>query len=142
MLECISVGFEPSNSVGIPVINCMSSSSITLQVPGYSLLRQNLLRLSPRLASLPEEVKNKLEDPHSRYNFGWSHGKEKLESGKADLLKGSFYANPILDIPTTEASLIERYPSYCGANIWPDKALPELEVGMRTLISVYACVLE
>lgn len=27
----------------------------------------------------------------------------------ADMLKGSFYANPILDIPTTEAPLIQRY---------------------------------
>lgn len=64
-----------------------------------------------RLAGLPEEVKRELEDAHSRwkydsfvqlcylmiifsiyqfvivyfffrYNFGWSHGKEKLESGK------------------------------------------------------------
>ncbi|GJT79183.1 hypothetical protein Tco_1053525 [Tanacetum coccineum] len=77
-------------------------------VPGYASLRQNLLNLAPRLASLPEEVLKELEDPRSRYNFGWSHGKEKLESGKPDLLKGSFYANPILDKPTTEASLIER----------------------------------
>lgn len=23
-----------------------------------------------------------------------------------------------------------RYPSYCGSNIWPHTALPELEVGM------------
>ncbi|KAJ0031016.1 hypothetical protein Pint_13123 [Pistacia integerrima] len=51
-------------------------------VPGFSSLRQNLLHLAPRLASLPEEVKKDLEDHHSRYNFGWSHGKEKLESGK------------------------------------------------------------
>lgn len=73
-----------------------------------------------------------------RYNFGWSHGKEKLESGKpgklfcldfetlrtiacmllllffslcfdfADMLKGSFYANPILDRPTTDEALIQR----------------------------------
>lgn len=26
----------------------------------------------------------------------------------ADMLKGSFYANPILDTPTTDASLIQR----------------------------------
>lgn len=29
----------------------------------------------------------------------------------ADLLKGSFYANPILDTPTTDTSLIQRYRS-------------------------------
>lgn len=27
-----------------------------------------------------------------------------------------------------------RYPSYCGSNIWPDVALPELEVGMLPII--------
>ncbi|GMH20527.1 hypothetical protein Nepgr_022368 [Nepenthes gracilis] len=102
-------------------------------VPGFSSLRQNLLCLSPRLANLPEEEKKKLEDPTSRYNFGWSHGKEKLESGNPDTLKGSFYANPILDVPTMEHSLIQRYPSYCGRNIWPYNALPELEVAFKAL---------
>uniref|UniRef100_A0A2N9H1P2 Non-haem dioxygenase N-terminal domain-containing protein n=1 Tax=Fagus sylvatica TaxID=28930 RepID=A0A2N9H1P2_FAGSY len=116
----IEEGFG-SNGLGILSIS---------DVPGFPSLRRNLLRLSPRLASLPEEVKKELEDPHSRYNFGWSHAKEKLESGKPDLLKGSFYANPILDKPTTEVSLIQRYPSYCGSNIWPDSALPELEVDL------------
>ncbi|KAF3441946.1 hypothetical protein FNV43_RR15862 [Rhamnella rubrinervis] len=119
----IEEGFGP-NGLGILSIR---------DVPGFSSLRQNLLRLSPRLASLPEEAKKELEDPHSRYNFGWSHGKEKLESGKPDMLKGSFYANPILDRPTTEAYLIQRYPSYCGSNIWPDSALPELEVAFKAL---------
>ncbi|CAL5211951.1 unnamed protein product [Lathyrus oleraceus] len=97
-------------------------------VPGYSSLRRNLLHLAPKLANLPKEVKDDLEDPNSRYNFGWSHGKEKLESGKLDLLKGSFYANPILDTPTTDKSLIQRYPSYCGSNVWPRSTLPELEL--------------
>ncbi|KAK9947748.1 hypothetical protein M0R45_003357 [Rubus argutus] len=106
--------------------------SIT-DVPGFSSLRRNLLHLSPRLANLPEEVKKELEDPHSRYNFGWSHGKEKLESGKPDMLKGSFYANPILDRPTTDEALIQRYPSYCGSNIWPKHELPELEVAFKAL---------
>ncbi|KAM1812717.1 hypothetical protein ACFX11_026632 [Malus domestica] len=119
----IEEGFGP-NGLGI--------LSIT-QVPGYSSLRANLLRLSPRLANLPEEVKKELEDPHSRYNFGWSHRKEKLESGKPDTLKGSFYANPILDSPTTDESLIQRYPSYCGSNIWPNSELPELEVAFKAL---------
>uniref|UniRef100_A0A6N2NJY3 Non-haem dioxygenase N-terminal domain-containing protein n=1 Tax=Salix viminalis TaxID=40686 RepID=A0A6N2NJY3_SALVM len=101
--------------------------------PEFSSLRQNLLHLSPRLANLPQKVKDELEDPHSRYNFGWSHGKEKLESGKPDLLKGSFYANPILDVPTTDMFLKQRYPSYCSSNIWPDSALPELETALKAL---------
>ncbi|KAB1201405.1 hypothetical protein CJ030_MR0G003758 [Morella rubra] len=119
----IKEGFGP-NGLGI--------LSIT-EVPGFPSLRQNLLRVAPRLAGLPEQMKKELEDPHSRYNFGWSHGKEKLESGKPDLLKGSFYANPILDRPTTDASMIQRYPSYCGSNIWPDSALPELELAFKAL---------
>ncbi|MCD7461765.1 hypothetical protein HAX54_047064 [Datura stramonium] len=119
----IEEGFGP-NGLGVLSIS---------EVPDYSLWRQNLLHLGPRLANLPEDVKRELEDPNSRYNFGWSHGKEKLESGKLDLLKGSFYANPILDVPTTEQSLIERYPSYCGSNIWPHEALPELETAFKTL---------
>ncbi|XP_028117194.1 uncharacterized protein LOC114314865 [Camellia sinensis] len=68
----IEEGFGP-NGLGILSIS---------DVPEYSSLRQNLLCLSPRLACLPEDVKKELEDPNSRYNFGWSHGKEKLESGK------------------------------------------------------------
>ncbi|XP_021277639.1 uncharacterized protein LOC110411696 isoform X2 [Herrania umbratica] len=117
----IEEGFGP-NGLGI--------LSIT-DVPGFATLRRNLLDLAPRLASLPEEVKKELEDPQS--SFGWSHGKEQIESGKQDLLKGSFYANPLIDVPTTDAYLIERYPSYCGANIWPQAALPELEVAFKTL---------
>ncbi|KAJ8442372.1 LOW QUALITY PROTEIN: hypothetical protein Cgig2_018628 [Carnegiea gigantea] len=119
----IEEGFGP-NGLGIIAIS---------NVPRYPSLRKSLLHLSPRLAKLPEEEKKKLEDPHSRYNFGWSHGKEKLESGKPDILKGSFYANPILDVPTKDQALIQRYPSYCGQNIWPHSALPELEVAFKAI---------
>ncbi|XP_074273870.1 uncharacterized protein LOC141597342 isoform X2 [Silene latifolia] len=119
----IEEGFGP-NGLGI-----ISNSG----VPGFSSLRQSLLHLSPRLAKLSEVEKQKLEDPDSRYNFGWSHGKEKLESGKLDMLKGSFYANPVLDTPTTDQNLIQRYPAYCGKNIWPDSALPELEVAFKAI---------
>ncbi|CAH9066544.1 unnamed protein product [Cuscuta europaea] len=119
----IEEGFGP-NGLGILSVS---------DVPEYTLLRQNLLLLSHRLANLPESVKEELEDPDSRYNFGWSHGKEKLESGKPDTLKGSFYANPIFDVPTTEPSLMERYPSYCRPNIWPHTTLPELEIAFKAL---------
>uniref|UniRef100_A0A2C9U9D9 Uncharacterized protein n=1 Tax=Manihot esculenta TaxID=3983 RepID=A0A2C9U9D9_MANES len=119
----IEEGFGP-NGLGI--------LSVT-DVPGFSSLRQNLLHLSPRLASLPEEKKKDLEDPNSRYNYGWSHGKEMLESGKPDLFKGSFYANPVLDVPTTDAYLMHRYPHFCGSNIWPVNSLPELEVAFKAL---------
>ncbi|TVT97440.1 hypothetical protein EJB05_57321 [Eragrostis curvula] len=107
-------------------------------VPGFPELRKRLLRLAPRhvvslIANLPEDVKKELEDPESRYNFGWSHGKEKLESGKLDTFKGSFYANPVLDVPTTDDVLVSRYPSYCRPNIWPTDHLPELEIAFKAL---------
>ncbi|KAI3443837.1 hypothetical protein Pfo_000502 [Paulownia fortunei] len=124
---------EMSSQIPAPTVPTVTISYAELKVPGFTLLRQNLLHLAPRLARLPEEVKRELEDPNSRYNIGWSHGKEKLESGKPDMLKGSFYANPILDIPTNELSLVKRYPSYCGPNIWPCGALPELELAFKAL---------
>ncbi|XP_019156510.1 PREDICTED: uncharacterized protein LOC109153161 isoform X2 [Ipomoea nil] len=101
-------------------------------VPEYTLLRENLLRLSSRLANVSEDVKRELEDPDSRYSFGWSYGKQ-MRDGKLDKLKASFYANPILDVPTTEPSLLQQYPSFCRANIWPCTALPELEIAFKAL---------
>ncbi|OIW05553.1 hypothetical protein TanjilG_23339 [Lupinus angustifolius] len=74
-----------------PTFTTVSIPFSHLQVPGYSSLRTNLLHLAPRLANLPKEVKEGLEDPHS------------------------------------------RYPSYCGSNIWPSSALPELEVAFKAL---------
>jgi hypothetical protein len=63
-------------------------------VPGFPALRERLLPLAAALAGLPDAVKAGLEDAASNYNVGWSHGKEALEGGRLDLLKGSFYANP------------------------------------------------
>ncbi|CAN6354429.1 unnamed protein product [Urochloa humidicola] len=102
-------------------------------VPGYPELRKRLLRLAPRIANLPEEVKKQLEDPSSRYNFGWSHGKQKFESGKFDTLKGSYFANPVLNVPTTDDALVTRFPSYCQPNIWPTDDLPDLETAFKDL---------
>ncbi|KAF3780347.1 hypothetical protein EJ110_NYTH39386 [Nymphaea thermarum] len=72
------------------VVKPVTISYDELRVPQLDVLRRNLLHLSVRLASLPEEVKEKLEDPDSRYNFGWSHGKEKVESGKLGLTCAMF----------------------------------------------------
>lgn len=102
-------------------------------VPRFPELRQHLLDLTSKLANLPEDTKQKLEDPDSRYNFGWSHGKERVENGKLDTMKGSFYANPILDVPTNDSSLLKRYPAYCRPNIWPTTSLPALEAAFKAL---------
>ncbi|KAL1661915.1 hypothetical protein GGF50DRAFT_129108 [Schizophyllum commune] len=50
--------------------------------------------------------------------FGWSHGKE-IMNGKPDVLKGSFYANPIIDTPDVSDEDRKAYPEYHGCNIWP-----------------------
>lgn len=53
-------------------------------------------------------------DVPSSYNFGWSQGKESLESGHFDVHKGSWYANPLVDDPVGgDQLLMERYPAYC-----------------------------
>ncbi|CAK9196621.1 unnamed protein product [Sphagnum troendelagicum] len=123
LTEKLEAGFGP-DSLGIIAI---------AEVPKYKELRYRLLLLASQLAVLPEESKKLLEDPPSKYSFGWSHGKEMLKSGQPDVFKGSFYANPVLDVPTTEKKLIERYPSYCRPNIWPQEQLPELEPAFKVL---------
>ncbi|XP_020253680.1 uncharacterized protein LOC109830727 isoform X2 [Asparagus officinalis] len=102
-------------------------------VPGYSLLRKILLRLSSIVASLHDDVKVSLEGQPSRFGIGWSCGDERLESNKVDIDRGSFSANPILDVPTTDVSLMQRYPSFCCPNKWPSSALPELEGAFKAL---------
>ncbi|NP_001345780.1 uncharacterized protein LOC100193630 [Zea mays] len=102
-------------------------------VPGYPELRKRLLRLAPRIVSLPDDVKKQLEDPDSRYHFGWSRVEEKFESERWDTAKGSYFANPVFDVPTTDDELVTRYPSYCRPNIWPKDHLPELEIAFKGL---------
>lgn len=102
-------------------------------VPGYPELRKRLLLLAPRLVNLPDDVKKELEDPDSRYQIGWGHGKEKVESAKWDPVRGSYCANPVFDVPTTDDVSITRYPTYCRPNIWPTDHLPELEIAFKDL---------
>jgi isopenicillin N synthase-like dioxygenase len=87
-------------------------------VPGFPELRQALLPLGHRFASLPHAVKEKYVDAASSYAFGWSHGKELLRPGQPDGAKGSYYANPQLDDPQ---------------NLWPAADLPELEGAFKAL---------
>lgn len=56
------------------------------------------------------------EDPPSSYSFGWSHGREAMEDGRADTLKGSYYANPLVDNDNLPEDLRTQYPSYCRLN--------------------------
>lgn len=51
-------------------------------IPEFTKLRKELLPLGTKLASLPEEVKEKYVHKESGFNVGWSHGKEKLKEGE------------------------------------------------------------
>ncbi|XP_028074093.1 uncharacterized protein LOC114276510 isoform X10 [Camellia sinensis] len=113
----IEEGFGP-NGLGILSIS---------DVPEYSSLRQNLLRLAPRLACLPEDVKKELEDPNSRYNFGWSHGKEKLESGKPAF---KALGKLILDVGLMVAYHCDRYVSR-GMKMHEDEGLEQILLRSR-----------
>jgi hypothetical protein len=102
-------------------------------IPGYIEARKQLLNVGLKLAQLPQSSLDKLEDRVSNYNIGWSHGKEKIGGGKFDLLKGSFYANPIKDIPSDNVMLVDKYPDTLSPNIWPTDSLPELEPAFKRL---------
>jgi hypothetical protein len=80
-------------------------------VPGLQEARSRLLRQGFLLGRLAPEELAAYEHPASAYSFGWSHGKERLE-GKLDLSKGSFYANPLFDSPSSDPDLIRRYVAY------------------------------
>ena len=102
-------------------------------VPGLSEARGNLLPLGREFALLDDETKLKYTHEQSKYSFGWSHGKEKLQGGKPDTSKGSYYANPQFDRPVDDEAIIEQYPAFVYPNIWPTEELPALEGAFKTL---------
>jgi isopenicillin N synthase-like dioxygenase len=102
-------------------------------IPGLSERRSSLLNLAHKLAGLSDIDKSDIEDAESRYSFGWSHGKERLEDGRMDTFKGSFYANPCLDDPANgNAELSTKHPAYLRPNLWPAK-LPQLKQAFKDL---------
>ncbi|EJF66425.1 Clavaminate synthase-like protein [Dichomitus squalens LYAD-421 SS1] len=98
------------DSLGIVIVRDLPST--------YTPARERLLRLAYRFANLEPSIRERYADPKSRYSFGWSHGKE-IMNGKPDTMKGSYYANPVLDEPNVSAELRQAYPEYYGKNIWP-----------------------
>ena len=76
---------------------------------GYKLVR-----------TLPAEyLEQELTDAASLYNAGWSFGKEKLGDDKPpDTSKGSFYYNPVTDVPGTPQDR-HKYPYSYPCNKWP-----------------------
>ncbi|KAI0735482.1 Clavaminate synthase-like protein [Earliella scabrosa] len=109
-------GSQP-DSLGIVIVRDLP--------PNYAPARERLLRLAYRFANLDPTTREKYADPKSRYSFGWSHGKE-IMNGKPDTMKGSYYANPVLDEPNVSNELRAAYPEYYGKNIWPSST-PEVQ---------------
>ncbi|KAI0257426.1 Clavaminate synthase-like protein [Lactifluus subvellereus] len=118
--------------------------------PEYPMLRERLLKLAHAFSQLDQPVREKYADAKSRYSFGWSHGKEVMNGkpgmnttlfqeyfsdGQADTLKGSYYANPVIDAPSVHPSLQEAYPEYYGTNIWPrnEKSIEGFESAFKEL---------
>ncbi|KAF9229600.1 Clavaminate synthase-like protein [Gyrodon lividus] len=82
----------------------------------YKAYRESLLKFGHKFAHLPEETKERYTDPESSYSFGWSHGKE-IMNGKPDTLKGSYYANPIIDVPDVPPELRDQHREFYRSNI-------------------------
>ncbi|KAL5614960.1 hypothetical protein BROUX41_005028 [Berkeleyomyces rouxiae] len=115
---------------------------IVQDVPAaFKMLRHRVLSYASYLGNLPAEELEKLENTASKYLTGWSLGKEVLKSGKADVSKGSYYANcafyvnPSLDAAeSTEEFSIESFPEYLSPNIWPsEKLLPGFRANFEAL---------
>ncbi|KAI0336140.1 Clavaminate synthase-like protein [Cubamyces sp. BRFM 1775] len=105
------------DSLGIIIVRDLPST--------YVPARDRLLKLAYRFANLDPKLRERYADPKSRYSFGWSHGKE-IMNGKPDTMKGSYYANPVLDEPNVPRELRDAYPEYYGKNIWPSDT-PEVQ---------------
>ena len=52
---------------------------------------------------------------------------------QTDVFKGSYYANPEVDVPVEDENVQKQYPFYCTPNIWPKEDLPELEPAFKTM---------
>ena len=46
-------------------------------------------------------------------------------------VQGSYYGNPVLDTPCTDAALMQQFPAYCRPNVWPHQHLPQLREAFR-----------
>lgn len=99
-------------------------------IPNFIQTKEAFLPLAHKLISLPKSYLDKnLTDETSMYNAGWSHGKEKLKNDRPDLSKGSFYFNPVTDMPGTEDDR-KLYPASYPINKWPnhgDCDIPDFE---------------
>lgn len=127
LLEKLTAAFGTEKSLGIVAIR---------GVPNFLGARDEFLPLAHSLAHLPHEyLEDKLSDPKTLYNAGWSHGKEKL-GDKPDTAKGSFYFNPLSDKPGTP-ELRDQFPLSYPCNVWPDdEKIPGFESKAKNIGSI------
>eukprot|EP00566_Odontella_aurita_P012071 CAMPEP_0113538474 /NCGR_PEP_ID=MMETSP0015_2-20120614/7381_1 /TAXON_ID=2838 /ORGANISM="Odontella" /LENGTH=482 /DNA_ID=CAMNT_0000438043 /DNA_START=186 /DNA_END=1634 /DNA_ORIENTATION=- /assembly_acc=CAM_ASM_000160 len=87
-------------------------------VPGYAESAAVVLPMAHRLAHLPEEVKSSLTRPESHFQAGWNQGHVMLNKRVNDPNKGSFYFNPVTDVPATPEER-KMHPGVFPPNVWP-----------------------
>ncbi|KAL7423916.1 hypothetical protein Q5752_001501 [Cryptotrichosporon argae] len=109
--------------------------------PEFPVLRERLFRLAHRFANLPEATRERFARPDTSYLFGWSHGKEVM-NGRPDRMKGSYYANPLLDRPDVDDAKRAAYPEYYAGNVWPSavEGLADFEAAFKALGTLIADV--
>jgi isopenicillin N synthase-like dioxygenase len=130
--ETLNEAFGPS-SLGILLVTGLS--------PEYARLRSALLCYASYLAALPKGelgiltgdkacfcsnwCAERITDPASYYEVGWSHGKEKLVDDRYDTSKGSFYVNCNEFNPHLEAHdrLADQGHIHMSPNHWPSEEL-------------------
>jgi isopenicillin N synthase-like dioxygenase len=124
---------EVQQAFGPDGLGILAVCGISKEELGTGQLRSSLLPLAQRFARLPANILRLYEHEQSKYAIGWSRGKEKLQDGNPDFMKGSFYANPQHDRPVDDPYLIETYPEFVHPNIWPKEHLPDLEPAFKNL---------
>ncbi len=115
-------GISTSSSSSTPTEPSLGLIAIR-NIPSFLSTKNSFLPLAHKLISLPQNYLDKnLTDESSMYNAGWSYGKEKLKLDQPDLSKGSFYFNPVTDVPGTEEDR-KLYPASYPVNIWPEEEI-------------------
>eukprot|EP00892_Ulva_mutabilis_P009428 jgi/Ulvmu1/6858/UM031_0063.1 len=125
--EALTQAFVLDDALGVIAVD---------SVPGLSHSRSTLLPMAAQLAQLDTTQQEAIERPDTRYNVGWSRGRERLNGGEPDWNKGSFYANPLCDEPSSAVwrdAQRRSNQTLMPANVWPSNSLPDLEPAFKAL---------
>lgn len=129
------------DSLGIIVVSNLPSE--------FAELRSKALSGAGYLARLEKEKLESLEDPENHYLNGFSLGKERLRSGKPDMLKGSFYANCSFynenenDDNTAYLEKYKDFTAYTASAVWPkENDLPHFKENVQKLCKLMIQITE